>query len=145
MLTTHAWSTVGVIEGSEESLSSPGGHISRERYVNMGRPKAVTHLQDRERVYDLFEKYRRLKAENHQHDIADRYVTIISCLSSIHYIWPRTHAILRGLDKSPSSLRETIDFLYVPCVTLGCVARTQSHCRFVDEAQDNLLVDTRRE
>ncbi len=94
MLTRHAWSTVGVIEGSEESLSSPGGHISRERYVNMGRPKAVTHLQDRERVYDLFEKYRRLKAENHQHDIADRYVTIyfLLIINSLHFTQDACHS-----------------------------------------------------
>ncbi|KAI0089802.1 hypothetical protein BDY19DRAFT_992766 [Irpex rosettiformis] len=99
---------IGVIEGSEGSLSSPSGYISREEYVNMSRPSAITQAQDRHRVYDLFEKYKRLKAMSYQHDIANR-----------------THAILRGLVNAPSSLRGTVDFL------------------FVDEAQDNLLIDTR--
>ncbi|KAI0693636.1 hypothetical protein BC835DRAFT_1415776 [Cytidiella melzeri] len=100
---------IGVIKGSEGSLTSPNGCISRDEYVNFSRTATITRSEERHMIYNLFEVYIKHKMTRRQHDIADR-----------------THAILRALvnSSSSSSLRGCVDFL------------------FVDEAQDNLLIDT---
>ena len=65
-----------MIQGSEGSLHSTQGHISREDYVERLRSTTITQGKDRHNVYDLFEKYQKLKTVSYQHDVADRYVYV---------------------------------------------------------------------
>ncbi|KIJ45080.1 hypothetical protein M422DRAFT_207261 [Sphaerobolus stellatus SS14] len=100
---------LGVIKGSEETLHN--GHdsncLDRTTYVNLSERRQSTFARQREQIYDLFERYTKMKAERGDYDAADR-----------------THALLRSLPEHWST-KHKVDFLYV------------------DEVQDNLIVDAR--
>ncbi|KLO20395.1 hypothetical protein SCHPADRAFT_897689 [Schizopora paradoxa] len=96
---------MGVIKGSEQSLSTEKGFLSRAEYVELSHRTQSTFATSRVEVYDLFEAYQKRKYLQRDYDAADR-----------------THAIIRELRRSSLSSQK-VDFLYV------------------DEAQDNLLID----
>ncbi|KAF9230331.1 hypothetical protein BU15DRAFT_83761 [Melanogaster broomeanus] len=97
---------MGVIKGSESSLSCPGGFLDEETYCSLSSRSNPTFATHRKTIYALFEAYCKLKRHHRQHDVADR-----------------THAILKTLLQGTSLKGQQIDYLYV------------------DEAQDNLLID----
>ncbi|KAJ7479971.1 hypothetical protein B0H11DRAFT_1725402, partial [Mycena galericulata] len=96
---------LGVIMGSEQALASGSSRLDRDVYLNLGKRGQSTFADQRDRIYDLFEKYTSQKRRQNDYDAADR-----------------THAILRFL-QSHGNPGRNIDYLYV------------------DEAQDNLLLD----
>lgn len=49
------------IKGSVESLQSPQGYLTREQYQSMGKKRAGTFVEERDLLYDLFEKYEAYK------------------------------------------------------------------------------------
>ncbi|KAF8588487.1 hypothetical protein K439DRAFT_1335105 [Ramaria rubella] len=100
---------LGVIKGSEETLDTGNDNnfLDRLAYLNHSVRRQSTFAKHRGRIYDLFERYTKLKGERGDYDAADR-----------------THAILRALKGKPPSKRK-VDYLYV------------------DEVQDNLIVDAR--
>ncbi|KAF9230068.1 hypothetical protein BU15DRAFT_84088, partial [Melanogaster broomeanus] len=100
---------MGVIKGSESSLSCPGGFLDEETYCSLSSRSNPTFATHRKTIYALFEAYCKLKRHHRQHDVADR-----------------THAILKTLLQGTSLKGQQIDYLYV------------------DEAQDNLLIDALR-
>ncbi|KAF7306351.1 UvrD-like helicase ATP-binding domain-containing protein [Mycena indigotica] len=97
---------LGVIMGSEETLSGESMALTREAYLALSERAQSTFADQRELIYTLFESYRTLKKSTGDLDAADR-----------------THTILRYLDKCGVPGKK-IDYLYV------------------DESQDNLLIDT---
>ncbi|KAF6765917.1 hypothetical protein DFP72DRAFT_996790 [Ephemerocybe angulata] len=96
---------LGVIEGSEQSLSHEMRYLDQETYRNLSHRVQHVFAKQRDRVYALFLAYLKRKRQNGDFDTADR-----------------THRILKGFETSgvPGT---KIDYLYV------------------DEAQDNLLID----
>ncbi|KAI0079050.1 hypothetical protein K474DRAFT_1770489 [Panus rudis PR-1116 ss-1] len=98
---------MGVIRGSERTLSLGGKDLDRSSYMSLGERTHSTFSDIRERIYALYQAYMRIKSQRGDLDPADR-----------------THAIIRELKEKgvPGDIK--VDFLYV------------------DEVQDNLLIDT---
>ncbi|KAJ7139395.1 hypothetical protein C8R44DRAFT_867547 [Mycena epipterygia] len=99
---------LGVIMGSEKALASKSYCLDRDVYLNLGERGQSTFADQREQIYELFEKYSSQKRRRGDTDAADR-----------------THEILKFFQKHGVPGRR-IDYLYV------------------DETQDNLLIDTLR-
>ncbi|KAH7885020.1 hypothetical protein F5I97DRAFT_1811384, partial [Phlebopus sp. FC_14] len=97
---------MGVIKGSEQSLTCPNGFLDQETYCGLSERTFPTFFNQRETIYGLFEAYCNLKRKCGHHDMADR-----------------THTILKALPGETSLRGQKPDYLYV------------------DEAQDNLLID----
>ncbi|KAF8139771.1 hypothetical protein EV363DRAFT_1497668, partial [Boletus edulis] len=97
---------MGIIKGSEKSLSCPGGFLHEEAYCNLSSRSNPAFANQRTTVYAIFKAYCKLKKERRHHDVADR-----------------THAILKTLLGGGPLKGQRVDFLYI------------------DEAQDNLLID----
>ncbi|KAF6740880.1 hypothetical protein DFP72DRAFT_951310 [Ephemerocybe angulata] len=96
---------LGVIEGSEQSLSHEARHLSQESYLKLSHRAQHTFAKQRDKVYSLFKAYVKQKQQHNDFDTADR-----------------THRILKVFETTgvPGA---KIDYLYV------------------DEAQDNLIID----
>ncbi|KAI9566710.1 hypothetical protein HD554DRAFT_2040083 [Boletus coccyginus] len=97
---------MGIIKGSEKSLSYPDGCLDEEAYCSLPARSNPTFANQRRTLYAIFKAYSKLKKERRHHDVADR-----------------THAILKTLMGGIPLRGQKVDFLYV------------------DEAQDNLLID----
>lgn len=65
-----------MIKGSDESLKSKKHYLSREAYLGLSERKQFTFASQRERIYNIFEKYLVLKRQYGDYDAADRYVLI---------------------------------------------------------------------
>ncbi|CAE6534820.1 unnamed protein product [Rhizoctonia solani] len=91
--------------GSESALHSATGALSREEYTSLSHRKS-SFASQRDRVYDLYELYRKRKQLLGGYDSAER-----------------THALVTALS------------LGLPGPRIDCL--------YVDEAQDNLLIDTK--
>ncbi|KAG9097516.1 hypothetical protein FRC06_007474, partial [Ceratobasidium sp. 370] len=94
---------LGIIEGSEPALESTAGALSREAYTSLSHRKS-SFASQRDRVYDLYEIYRKRKQAYGGYDAAER-----------------THALISVMN--------------------GRVPGPKLDCLYVDEAQDNLLID----
>ncbi|RXW22210.1 hypothetical protein EST38_g3633 [Candolleomyces aberdarensis] len=98
---------LGVIKGSEKSLSHVTGYLDLGAYRDLSHRTQHLFANHRHRIYSLFRAYMDRKRKRGEFDSADR-----------------THRILKAFDAAgvPGT---KIDYLYV------------------DEAQDNLLIDAR--
>ncbi|KAI0089819.1 hypothetical protein BDY19DRAFT_1047690 [Irpex rosettiformis] len=63
---------MGIIQGSEESVSTERGYIDQETYLNVARRQQGTFTTQRDSVYQLFEEYLRMKQRRGEWDAADR-------------------------------------------------------------------------
>ncbi|KAF8554534.1 hypothetical protein OG21DRAFT_1462307 [Imleria badia] len=97
---------MGIIKGSEKSLSCPDGFLDEDAYCSLPARSNPTFANQRRTLYAIFEAYCKLKKERRHHDVADR-----------------THAILKTLLGGTPLKGKKVDYLYI------------------DEAQDNLLID----
>lgn len=120
---------LGVIKGNEESLHSDTGHMSEKEYGALSHRTQSTFSGLRKMIYTLFTAYQKEKRSRGEYDAADR-----------------THFLLRAI-KSQGAPNRLIDFLSVfigvPFVSL--LIHTTLPRRYVDEVQDNLLIDAFRE
>ena len=66
----------GVIKGSQESLKSENGYLSREEYLGLSERTRSTFANRRDRIYRLFERYSALKTQYGDYDLADRFVKV---------------------------------------------------------------------
>ncbi|KAJ7171712.1 hypothetical protein C8R43DRAFT_1231226 [Mycena crocata] len=98
---------MGVIMGSEETLTGDSSCLDRDTYLNLSERGQNTFADQRERVYDLFESYGSQKRLLRDVDAADR-----------------THTILQYFERRGGIPGRKMDYLYI------------------DEIQDNLLIDT---
>ncbi|KAF4623894.1 hypothetical protein D9613_001576 [Agrocybe pediades] len=96
---------MGVIQGSEESLSNENGFLEKETYEGLSHRTQYAFVNKRDIIYNIFLQYVKRKKTLNEYDGADR-----------------THNILRALRRIGVP-GQKIDYLYV------------------DEAQDNLLID----
>ncbi|KAG8719695.1 hypothetical protein FRC08_002227 [Ceratobasidium sp. 394] len=94
---------LGIIEGSESALGSTTGALGREAYTSLSHRKS-SFASQRDRIYDLYEIYRKRKQAYGGYDAAER-----------------THALISTMN--------------------GRVPGPKLDCLYVDEAQDNLLID----
>ncbi|RXW16510.1 hypothetical protein EST38_g9345 [Candolleomyces aberdarensis] len=96
---------LGVIKGSEQSLSHATGYLDLTSYSNLSHRTQHLFANQRDQIYSLFQAYMKRRRPRGETDSADR-----------------THRILKAFDAAgiPGT---KIDYLYV------------------DEAQDNLLID----
>ncbi|KAF9033219.1 hypothetical protein BDZ89DRAFT_983953 [Hymenopellis radicata] len=97
---------IGVIKGSEESLSDPKRFLSEVAYRRINEQQHSTLSGRTEEVYALFQTYMQMKKSKGEYDVADR-----------------THNIL-AFFKEHGVPGAGVDHLYI------------------DEVQDNLLIDT---
>ncbi|OCH88368.1 P-loop containing nucleoside triphosphate hydrolase protein, partial [Obba rivulosa] len=104
-----------VIKGSEPTLHLPGNILDRQSYLQYSGRSQATFADRRPHIYDLFESYIKLKRERRERDAADSHGRKLR-------LHRRTHRIIHGFQECNLS-RIAVDFLYV------------------DEAQDNLLID----
>ncbi|KAG2023736.1 hypothetical protein CC2G_001355 [Coprinopsis cinerea AmutBmut pab1-1] len=96
---------IGVIEGSEASLSCASRYLDRSAYENLSHRTQHVFAKQRETVYAIYSAYLKRKCQNGDLDVADR-----------------THRILKAFE-------------------LRGVPGTKIDYLYVDEAQDNLLID----
>jgi hypothetical protein len=66
------WSLIGVIMGSEETLTGESSYLDRDGYLNLSERAQSTFAQQRQRVYSLFEAYLNQKRLLRDIDPADR-------------------------------------------------------------------------
>ncbi|SJL05399.1 uncharacterized protein ARMOST_08766 [Armillaria ostoyae] len=97
---------IGVIKGSEETLSEGKRQLSRTTYLDLSKRQQSTFADRRCEVYDIFESYMHKKKLRGEYDTGDR-----------------THNILKYFTEQGIA-GQGIDHLYV------------------DEVQDNMLIDT---
>ncbi|TFK22063.1 hypothetical protein FA15DRAFT_623047 [Coprinopsis marcescibilis] len=96
---------LGVMEGSELSLSQEDRRLDQDTYSNLSHRTQHVFAKQRDTVFAIFQAYIKLKRLNEEYDNADR-----------------THRILKAFD----------------CIG---VPGTKIDYLYVDEAQDNLLID----
>ncbi|CAE6516812.1 unnamed protein product [Rhizoctonia solani] len=110
---------MGVIKGSSKAMESPDGFLSRDQYLGGAARQSLNRVDERlgEKIYSIFEHYRKLRGERYERDPADRTRSLLKFLGN------------NEAGPSQSQLSETyspnglVDFLYV------------------DEVQDNLMSD----
>ena len=120
---------MGVIKGSEQALVKDAGkkYLTREEYSTLSARSQATFASRRREIYTLFEAYLKSKRNLGDYDAADR-----------------THAILQAM-KEMGAMGKKLDFLCVILVHgLCCDPCDIDILRYVDEVQDNLLIDTLR-
>ncbi|KDN37508.1 hypothetical protein RSAG8_10107, partial [Rhizoctonia solani AG-8 WAC10335] len=98
---------LGVIEGSEFTLTSQSGVLSRSEYLELSDGNSLLTSQ-RDKIYTLYESYRKARGQLGGYDAAER-----------------THALIVATQDGKRLPGPKIDAIYV------------------DEAQDNLLIDTK--
>ncbi|KAF8974058.1 hypothetical protein BDZ97DRAFT_421872 [Flammula alnicola] len=96
---------MGVIQGSEESLSHENRFLDKNSYENLSHRAQYAFASRRDTIYSIFLLYLKQKYSNNEYDVADR-----------------THRLLNAF-QALGIPGQKIDYLYV------------------DEAQDNLLID----
>lgn len=62
------------MQGSEAALGSKTGALSREEYTSLSHRKS-SFASQRDKVYDLYEIYRKRKQQLGGYDAAERYVS----------------------------------------------------------------------
>jgi hypothetical protein len=65
-------SHAGVIMGAEETLTCASSYLDRETYLNLSERAQSTFVDQRQRIYDLFEAYMAQKRQLGDMDAADR-------------------------------------------------------------------------
>ncbi|TBU23100.1 P-loop containing nucleoside triphosphate hydrolase protein, partial [Dichomitus squalens] len=105
---------MGVLQGSEEAHNTARGYLSREAYLGLSERAYSTFATERERIYNIFEAYLKLKRRRQEYDDAERSRTQLNIT--------RTHnlLVLMVKEKLPGP---PVQFLYN------------------DEVQDNLMID----
>jgi len=75
---TFWYSLCPVIKGSEGTLAkdSDENWLDRETYLNLSERQQFTFAKQRGRIYDLFERYNKIKAARGDYDAADRFVVV---------------------------------------------------------------------
>lgn len=91
---------IGVIKGSEKSLSCPDGFPDEATYCCLSARSNPTFANHRQSLYALFQAYCKLKKERRHHDVADR-----------------THAILKALLGGTALGGQRVDYLWVQVLT----------------------------
>ncbi|CAE6431349.1 unnamed protein product [Rhizoctonia solani] len=71
---------LGIIEGSESALQSPNGTLNREEYASLSHRKS-SFASQRDRVYDLYELYRKRKQFLGGYDSAERTHALVNALN----------------------------------------------------------------
>ena len=130
----------GVIRGSEQSLTGSKGYIDRETYESLSFRKQAAFSNHRTQIYDIFESYMREKRMRGQYDASDRQALAQTgdigrfniFAEPMHYFdtW-RISCLLPCL---------------ITCKPYFSLWRLHSLTRgsYVDEVQDNLLIDIKR-
>ena len=132
---------MGVIKGSEGSLTSQGRHLDQCTYEGLSHRSQSTFSHQRSIVYALFEAYsKRKKLEGH-FDSADRYFFIFMCWIILLIHAQNTFATAQYA--IPWHTR--YDWLLVSHYHYITRLLNLTSIRYVDEAQDNLLIDALRE
>ncbi|KAJ6569465.1 hypothetical protein B0H19DRAFT_938852 [Mycena capillaripes] len=65
---------MGVIMGSEEALTSESHYLDREVYLNVGERRQSTFADQREKIYDLFEKTHSILKYVQDHGVPGRQI-----------------------------------------------------------------------
>lgn len=71
---------IGVICGSEETVSTDRGFMDRTSYENLSRRTQPTFAQQRTIIYDIFLHYRRKKAILGDYDAAERFGVVLQMI-----------------------------------------------------------------
>jgi hypothetical protein len=104
---------MGVIKGSEETLNCSEGFLDRSTYIDLSRRSHATFADQRDRIYDLFEAYLKLKRSNRDRDAADRLVyKQFSLHVELSAVFFRSHRIIRH-SREHGILGQKIDYLFV--------------------------------
>ena len=86
MARDQAESCIGVIEGSEESLSHESHFLDKGSYEKLSHRAQYTFANRRETIYAIFQLYLKQKKVNNEYDAADRcdmhIVTLLLSLRS---------------------------------------------------------------
>ncbi|TCD62368.1 hypothetical protein EIP91_006977 [Steccherinum ochraceum] len=86
---------MGVVKGSERTLQSESGYLTKEEYEALSVRSHGTFSNQRDAIYSLFVTYQRMRAERRHYDAADR-----------------THAIVKNL-LGVGIPGRPVDFIYV--------------------------------
>ncbi|KAI1785417.1 hypothetical protein LXA43DRAFT_899902 [Ganoderma leucocontextum] len=73
---------MGVIQGSEETIDTPRGYLTRESYLELSTRSQPTFASMRGRIYDVFERYLLLKRRRREHDDAERTHRLLAVMAT---------------------------------------------------------------
>ncbi|KDN35987.1 hypothetical protein RSAG8_11138, partial [Rhizoctonia solani AG-8 WAC10335] len=160
---------LGVIKGSSESISCPKRYLSKTQYLSglVRRVAAQLDLETREQIYVIFEQYRKLAGASFELDMADRAHCLLEFVNHINSIEvPASESNhISGFDAdsdgnlgkqddqedSETEDQESTDLVAGNPVDTSYSRTlpddfevekpTRVHFRYVDEVQDNLMVD----
>jgi hypothetical protein len=131
---------MGVIKGSEQTLDQADGFLDRNAYENLSHRSQATFANQRENIYSLFRSYLKLKRAKRHYDAPDRFVSL-----KLFFLL----LIFAGLVRSWDTFAKTVcqDKRLTSCeqIRLEDLLYDTHFCRsYVDEVQDNLLIDSLR-
>ena len=72
------YSILGVIKGSETTLTSENYFLDYDTYLNFSARTQATFASKRKEIYALFEAYLKMKRDRGEYDAADRCVPRLS-------------------------------------------------------------------
>ncbi|KAG2160213.1 uncharacterized protein EDB93DRAFT_46990 [Suillus bovinus] len=76
---------MGIIKGSEQALGFPDGFLDRPSYLCLPCRSNPVFANQRNRVYDIFESYRKFKKQKRHFDVADRTHSILKALQNKNF------------------------------------------------------------
>ncbi|CAG8557951.1 6165_t:CDS:10, partial [Ambispora leptoticha] len=83
------YSEFSIIKGSNPE----GKYLSREEYQTISTKKYPTFCHNRDKIYDLFRRYEKMKALNGDYDSIDRTLAILHCATKKALNSPHIHEI----------------------------------------------------
>ena len=102
---------LGVIQGSEESLSQDNRFLDKTSYENLSHRTQYTFAGRRDTIHSIFMLYLKQKRRVNEYDAADRYILFSRKSGIATNQTNRTHRVLNAIqDYGVSGQR--IDYLY---------------------------------
>ncbi|CAG8480420.1 12096_t:CDS:10 [Ambispora gerdemannii] len=83
------YSEFSIIKGSDPE----GKHLSREEYQTVSTKKYPVFFHNRDKIYDLFQRYEKIKALNGDYDSIDRTLAILRCATKKTLRSPHIHEV----------------------------------------------------
>lgn len=136
------WHTfVGVIKGSEQALDHAGGFLDQKTYCNLSHRSQSTFAHQRNTIYAVFQLYLKRKRDRGECDPADRWVHSIRHLSLLIIFSGRTPSCTLYPNKAYLGRR----LIFCMWSNFNIPEWLTWIASYVDEVQDNLLIDALRE
>ncbi|CAG8532736.1 4901_t:CDS:10 [Ambispora leptoticha] len=129
------YSEFSIIKGS----NSEGKYLSREEYQAISTKKYPVFCHIRDKIYDLFQRYEKMKARNGDYDLIDRTIAILRCAMKKTFRGSHIHEVY--IDECQDNqiadfglilkIFDRVDSIFLAGDTAQCIAKGSSF-RFED-------------